>query len=284
MTYGVSDILLNDWSQLKADQAAILLIWRDKLTAAIKADKSNVVGMYKSMIVQFLCKKKNFFKKLTNAQILDIADDLNFLHATWYIFHITYLKTKHGTIFRPQERLFSFTFWQLIMADIQYSKFLILNYNEAKGQEEVLNKLVACIYQPKPGHFTDETIDVYAESLPKGLTFELKYLILHTYSNIRKYIVEERCPTLFNYSPSSRAKRGDLSDSKEILASPAGGASAEPRNDAPQYTGDMWQQILFDASESPTFSGLDRAKNARMYDVLDYLEKKAIENKNRRKK
>lgn len=278
-TFQVSDILLNDWSQLKADQAAILLIWRDKLTAAIKANKNNVVGLYKSMIVQFLCKKKNIFKKLTNAQILDIADDLNFLHATWYIFHITYLKTKHGTIFRPQERLLSFTFWQLIMADIQYSKFLVLNYQESTKQEEVLNKLVAVIYQPKPGQFTDEDIDKYANALPKGLTFELKYLILHTYSNIRKYIVEERCPTLFNYSPChpEEAKRPkDLKDSSPSVLN--------DERVAPQYTGDMWQQILFDASESPTFSGLQNAKNARMYDVLDYLEKKAKENKNRRSK
>jgi hypothetical protein len=270
MTLKVSDIIINDWSQLKADQAAILLVWRDKLIQAINQGKSELSGFYKSMLVRHLIKKPKIFKKLNSAQIHDIADDLNFIHDHWYSFHITYLKTKHGTFYRPDYRLASFTFWQLVKADAEYSKFLILNHEESDEQYHALDRLVAIIYQPKPGYFTDVTIEDHASVLPIGLTFELKYLILHTYSNIRKWLVSERCPTLFNSVPSK---------SNEI---PHQVRDDEPKQ--PQYTGNMWQQMLFDLSETPAFSGLENAKNARMFDALDYLEKKAIEAKNRKSK
>lgn len=266
-TFQINDIFIHDWCQLKADHAAILLIWRDKLSMALKNGKNIIAGRYKSMIVSRLCKKKKIFKKLSADQILDIADDLNFLNASWYTFHITYLKTKHGTIYCPDERLFSFTFFQLVKADAEYSKFLVLNYQESKEQEHALNRLVAIIYQPKPGQFTDETISMYADALPRGLSFELKYLILHTYSNIRKYIVHERCPNLFNAPASTDTDSDEQPETGNI----------------PQFTGAMFQQMMFDLSETPAFSGLENAKNARMYDALDYLEKKSIEAINRKK-
>lgn len=269
MEVKVADIFINQWDDLKADQAAVLLFWRDRLARAVDREKHEAAGFYKSMIVRFLLKDKKIFKKLSTAQVRDIADDLTFIHDPWYTFHVTWLKTKRGVIYRPDYKMASFTFWQLIMADAHYSKFLILNHQNSKEQEHVLNKLIAVIYQPSPGQFTDTTIEDYSKLLPKGLSMDLKYLILHTYSNIRKYIVNERCPDLFNPPPE-----------------PAGDKQTDPGTEAgntPQYTGNMWQQMLFDLAETPAFSGLENAKNARMYDALDYLNKKAVEAKNKKK-
>jgi hypothetical protein len=272
MPLQISDIFINDWGQLKADQAAILLLWRDKLVKAIDDGKHEIAGLYKSILVRHLCKKKKVFNQLSSYQIRDIADDLNFIHTSWYSFHITFLKTKLGTLYRPDHKLASFTFWQLVKADAEYSKFLIYNFQESKEQYHALDRLVAIIYQTKPGYFTDTNIEEHTAVLPKGLTFELKYLILHTYSNIRKYLVHERCPELFN-APVPRHPEfisGSADNSKQI--------PKQVRNDEqPQYTGDMWRQMLFDLSETPAFSGLETAKNARLFDALDYLHKKALE-------
>ena len=274
MQLQVADIFINDWSQLKADQAAILLLWRDKLVKALNDGRHEIAGLYKNILVRHLCKKKNLLNKLTSYQIRDIADDLNFIHNSWYSFHVTYLKTKLGTFYRPDHKLASFTFWQMVKADAEYSKFLIYNFEESKEQYHALDRLVAIIYQTKPGYFTDTNIEEHAAVLPKGLTFELKYLILHTYSNIRKYLVHERCPDLFDVpAPVAGPATGsnDVANKKQI---------PEQVREQPQYTGEMWQQMMFDLSETAAFSGLETAKNARLFDALDYLNKKARDNKN----
>lgn len=253
----IEQAFVMSWEDLKADEAAVLLIWRDKITQAMAQDKPSIVGFYKAMLVRHLSKTKGLYRKLLPEQVADIADDLKFIHEPWLNFHITHIRTKLGMIHRPESRLASFTFWQLVLADAEYSKFLYLNFKEMKGQEEALARLAAIIYQPMPGKFNDTMIDEYAAAMPKALTFDYKYLILHTYSNCRRYISETRCPTLFGSS--------------------SGSAESEP-----VYTGAMWQQLTFDLAETPAFAGLDTAKNARMYDALDYLEKKAKEQTKRK--
>ena len=268
----VEDTFINSWAELKADRASILLHWRDKLVRALADDLHDVAGMYKAMIVRFLVRKNKIFKYLNPAQINDIADDLKFIHEPWYDFHVTWIKSKLGAIYRPDEKLSSMTFWQLVKADAEYSKFLILNFREVSGQEHALDRLIAILYQSEPGKFDENDIEDYANALPKGLTFDLKYLILHTYSNCRKYIVNERCPTLFNAGASVP------------LVSNAEGPSETLEPAEPTYTGKMWQNMLFDLSETPAFSGLETAKNARIYDALDYLEKKSIDQENQKRK
>ena len=260
----VEDTFINSWADLKADRVAILLHWRDKLVRALADNMHDTAGMYKAMIVRFLVRKKKVFKYLNPAQINDIADDLNFIHEPWYDFHVTWIKSKLGKIYQPETHLSSMTFWQLVKVDAEYSKFLILNYREAQGQEYLLDRLIAILYQPEPGKFDDNDIEDYANALPKGLSFDLKYLILHTYSNCRKYIVNERCRTLFNV--------GSV-EAQDVASLPE-----------PTYTGKMWQNMLFDLSETPAFSGLETAKNSRVFDALDYLEKKAIDQENQKRK
>lgn len=262
----VPEICATSWEQLKADRAALLLQRRDALVQAIADEELLEAGRLKALIVHMLC-NHTIFKRLSAVQITDIADDLKFLQEPWYDFHVTYIKTKLCTIRRPAIKLSSFTFWQLIQADSEYSKFLVLNFRKAKEQEYTLNRLIAVLYQPEPGMFIDNLVDANAMNLPKGLTLDLKYLILHTYSNCRMYIMRERCPTLF---PEPEGTSLPDRQTGETLAP----AAPAPE---PQHTGPMWQDMLFDLSETPAFAGLENAKNARMYDALDYCEKKAKE-------
>jgi hypothetical protein len=254
-SYQVADVFHSDWQHLKADQAAIVLLWKTKIVQAIDAGNSNLAGFYKSMVLRYLCKKKGILKRLSSLQVHDVAEDLAFIHKPWYHFHINYIKTKHGRLLRPDYRMASFTFWQLVKADAEFSKFLILNAQNNSERTHSLRRLIAIIYQPIKGKFTDVTIEDHAKALPKALTYDLQYLIMHTYANIRRYLVEERCPDLFN-----------------------GGSSTSESEGGQQYTGNMWQQMLFDLSETTAFAGLDSAKNARMFEALDYLNKKAREN------
>lgn len=257
-TLTVPEICTTSWDNLKADTAALLLQRREQLVQAIADSNTFEIGRLKALIVYMLCDHK-VFRRLSAVQITDIADDLTFIKQPWYDFHVTYIKTRHITIHRPETKLSSFTFWQLVKADAEYSKFLILNFRKVKEQLHALNRLVAILYTPESAIFNDLMIETYALTLPRGLTLDLKYLILHTYSNCRKYIVNERCPTLFPKPEGT----------SETLA-----PELAPE---PQYTGKMWKDMLFDLSETPAFAGLENAKNSRMYDALDYLEKKAVD-------
>lgn len=256
----VQEVFHNTWENQKADVASALLHYRDRLNEALRHGKSELAGFYKTLIVRLLCLKPSVYKKLSPAQVIDIANDLKFINDPWYAFHVTHITTKAGRIHRPTVKLLSLTFWQFIKADAEYSRFLVLNYRESNEQYKALDRLIAILYQPEPGAFDDTTIDQYATTLPYGLSFDFKYLILHTYSNCRNYIMKERCPSLF---PVSMNK------------------SDEPQE--PKYTGGDWQNILYELAETNAFRGIDAAKGARLYDALDYLEKKAKELNNRKR-
>jgi hypothetical protein len=251
----VSEAFHNSWESQNANGAAALLHYRDQLVRSMEAGKQDMAGFYKALIVRMLCLKPKTFRKLTPSQLIEIADDLKFIHDPWYSFHVTYIRTRMGTLYRPATRLMSLTFWQFIRADAEYSKFLILNFRESEEQYQALDRLIAILYQTEPGLFDDHSTDEFASCFPYALTFDMKYLILHTYSNCRKYIMNERCPSLF---PSSSARHSD-----------------EPIE--PTYTGAQWQKLLFDLSETTAFAGLENAKSAMLYDALDYMEKKAKE-------
>jgi len=188
---------------------------------------------------------------LSPEQLLDISEDLSFIDTPVYKFHIPWIRTKAGTLKAPGENLNTFTFYQLIKADAEYSKLLILTSELKQEQFHSINRLISIIYQPEHYQFDEDLIEISAGSLPARLTFDLKYLILHTYASCRRYIVDQRCPDLFN--------KGDESSEKI------------------EYTGKMWQDLLFDLSETPAFNGLETAKNARIFNALDYLEKKVKE-------
>lgn len=253
--YDIKDLFYTSWDELTADQAAMVMFFANRMKILMKRKsrgKANI-GEYRLRILRILCKKPKILKHLTAEQLFDISEDLSFINDPVYKFHIPWIRTDYARLISPGEKLHTFTFYQLIKADAEYSKLLILTSKLDQDQYHCLNRLIGIIYQPEHFRFDEDLIERSAGSFPVRLTYDLKYLILHTYASCRKYIVEERCPDLFDGG-------GD------------GGGEI-------QYTGSMWQDLLFDLSETPAFSGLETAKNARLYDALDYLQKKARENK-----
>lgn len=252
-TFDIKDLFYASWDELNADQAALVIFFNNRLKSLLKRSIRGKIkaGEYQLRILRILCKKPKILKRITPEQIIDIFEDLSFIDTPVYRFHIPWIRTKAGTLKAPGEKLNTFTFYQLIKADAEYSKLLILTSELKQEQYHSLNRLISILYQPEQYQFDEEMIEISAGSLPARLTFDLKYLILHTYANCRSYIVNERCPDLFNKG---------VEGSNKI-----------------EYTGKMWQDLLFDLSETPAFSGLDTAKNARIFNALDYLEKKVKE-------
>lgn len=253
-SYSITELFHTSWSELYADQAAMALFFRRRIEDLQKKGRPGLVkaGHYRILLAKQLCKKRGIIKKLSPEQLYDITEDLTFLNDPLYFFHVTTLKTKAGRLISPDEKVSSFTFFQLVKADAEYSKFLVQISKLDPGQYHTLDRFISILYQPERHKFNELDIEKYAGILPKGLTYDLKYLILHVYSHCRRYIVEDRCPNLF--------------------------PKQENRSQEPQYTGEMWQDLLFDLSETPAFSGLETAQNAPIYKALDYLEKKAKEN------
>ncbi len=256
MEYHIDEMFITSWSQLKADEASILLAHKLKYDAAKKNGRHKESGQERYLIAKMLCKKPKLFKHLSAEQLWSIVEDLTFLNEPFYDFHVTWIKAKGKKLIAPDEKLSSFTFWQLCKADAAYSKFLVQTYSGEKGQFKTMDQFISILYQPERKKFSEDIIEITSENLPRGLTPDLKFLILHTYGHCRRYIMK-RCPNLF------RADSG---------SGPA----------TPTYTGKMWQDLLFDLSETNAFRGLDKAKNAMVYDALDYLELRATQAVNKK--
>jgi len=251
--FNLSDLFLTSWDQLDADQAAAALIYKNAIDAMTERGKHVKAGISRMYLLTLLCRKKEILKKLTPEQLYDVANDLAFMAKPFYFFHITWLDLPGGRMLRPEEKLSSLTFYQFIKADCEFSKYTILCFRKKPEQSEALDRLVTILYQPGPWQFNEDSIADNSQHIPRRLTLQLKMLILHAYVNCRRYIVEQRCTNLF-------PGRNKTDNDKE-----------------PEYLGPMWQDLLYDLSETPTFSGLGKAKNARLYEALDYLEKKAKE-------
>lgn len=247
-SYAIDDLFVSGWGQLNAAEASALFFYKTALDSAIKNKKYLEAGKYRALITRLLIRNKQVYASLTAEQIRDITEDMKWLNDKWYDFHVTWIDVGSTRLKAPGERGHTWTFWQWCKADAEYSKVVVMTYNKQKGIERAVDRLVAIIYTPDGG-FDEDNIEPYAKMLPKRLEKDLKYLIFHTFANIREYVMD-RCPNLL----------------------PRGSEKAEPT-----YTGQMWQDVLFDLADSQAFGGIDRAKNAPMYQALDYLEKRAGE-------
>ena len=264
-TYHISDIFHTRIDSLKADVAASILFKNQNIEKNRKDGHNIAVGMEMFSVLRLLSKKKKLFKKIDPDNMADIYDSLDIINQKWYSFHVTYIKTKYGKLLPPEEKCGDFTFFQFVKADAEYSKFLVAADTNMKETEHYLNRFVAILYRPSVDgeklDFDKDYIDSHAKALPSALTFDLKYLILRTYGNVRSYIIRERCTDLFEV--------------------PASGQHEEKTH--PVYTGEMWNELMFDASDTAAFQGLEIVKKTNMYEVLDYLNSRAAKAKKRKK-
>ncbi len=271
ITHKIADLFHTDWQHLKADTAGLVLSMQHSIEQLRLQQRFDALGSEIYRMVLLLARQPKVFKQLSAEQIRDIYHDINLFEKMWYHFHVTWIKTKSGKLYAPEEKLSDFTFLQLQWADSEYSKFLIMAHNESQEAGHYLNRLIAVLYSPmvhgmspdRPSTkaaFTEDQIEAYANILPPDLTFQLKYLILRTYANCRSFIVN-RCEHLFPKPPQDYDAPG-----------------------TPQYTGQMWADLLYDLADTPAFAGYTVAANTNIYKALNYLDKKAREAKELRER
>lgn len=273
-TFKISDLFITDW--LDADKKPALtskemmqiIDYRDKMKQAIRNKAHGAAGFYGIMILKALSIDKKTVAKFNIDQTVDCVNDLAFLHKPWYFFPLPSFSANGKNYEPPADKMEDRSFEQLVHADAAFSKYCITDYQDRHAipsmdpsirAEAYIDDLISILYQT-PETFSDKTIDAESKSIAYEVTSADKALILHTYANIREYIVEMH-PDLF--------PRGEDPEPDE-----------EER--FPVYTGKQWIDLMFDLAESPVFPSLEKASKAEIYKALYWLNKKAGEIKTNR--
>lgn len=252
-TYKIADLFFTSWAEIPTGYHAQLIELRHKLNNAIREEMWGTYGYMAIQMLRILRKNKSLVAKINEEQAVDCLNDLKFIQEPWYHF-----PPGDKGFQEPDEYMHNRTFNQFVYADAEFTKFCVLDYQgkESRKPDEMqlnraINKMIGILYTA-PERFDERKILSRAGTVDQKMTPAEKAVVLHTYANVREYIVKERCPNLF---PSS-----------------SGDGPAKP-----VYTGKMWLNLRYDLSETPSFQGLDAAKNAWLYDAMDLLEKKALE-------
>jgi len=252
--HNISDIFHNDWSNLTADQASILLNWQTELQLAQHEERYQDCGFTIFKIMGCIQKNNAVFKKLSAEQILDCFVDIELFEKPWYDFHVQSIQCKAWKLLSPEKKLKDLNFEQLVDADSNYTAFLSrINEPEAIVY---LDKLIVSLYRPesaqgKKYEYQSVLSNEFVEDLPPDLTFQFKYLILRTYANCRNYLV-----TTFD----------DLFP-----------ASSSENESKPQDLSKMWHDMLCDLADTTAFPGMKWAKKAPIFEALYYFNKKVKE-------
>ena len=277
--YKISDLFKTSWAEL-TEAEMILLI--DFSTALQSVDpESKEYGLIVINILRTLRKNKSAVAKIELEQAVDCFNDIVFFRRTtkgsfrmpWYFFPVGDFKL-HGQEFcRPDMSgelpMYNRSFDQLVYADSAFSAFCLLNNQYSQTQDkqtgidmdQAVNALIAILYT-RCRDFNPAEMDLKAKLVPIKLSMPQRTLILHTYANIRELIMD-RLPNLF---PKVATEEDE--DTDPVI----------------QVTGPMWMNLRYDLAETDAFKGFDTARNALIYDALDYLEKKAREANEHKKK
>lgn len=247
MSLEAKQLFFDDWSQLNEKQAWSILYHQEVYN-------NNKSGYSLRQVLKTALKPihKKALKKRSGEELLDIYKDTElFFNKPFYEFFTKSIKTKKRILAAPDQKLFDITFENFCYADAAFSDIAILHHNK-QDTEAAINKFIATIYLPHNGakraDFDANDVLQYIDSI--FLMPYQKNLIIRAYANIKDYIVNVRCPLVF----------------------PAPASDGEPT--APQHTGKMWQDKLFEVAESKAFKGVDKAGKANLYKVLDYLQYK----------
>jgi hypothetical protein len=276
--YSVTDLFHFSWKDLSTEQMAKLIMLKQKREYCLRDNDHQSAGHWSIMILRELRKNKSAVADLNVAQAVDCINNIlsvkstrepkYYLSEPWFFFPAV----SNPLFPAPDDLMSNLCFHQLVYADSLFSKYLITDYHDRRAfpsqdpselAEAYLLDLFAVLYTPAE-IFDESKIEERAALLKKVLKEHDKLVIFHTYANIKQYITQQRCPVLFNYTEPD----------------PEEPAQEQPEDVEPPYTGQMWQNLLYDLAETPAFPGLDKAKNAKVLTALDYLEKKAIDVKN----
>lgn len=224
--------------------------------------------MSKDSILLFkkLSKKKSTIKKLTAAQIVDTYHDIvQFTKQPLVYFKLKSFRIWFTRYYAPADVMANVCFAEFVMADTCLSRYMLMNEDP-----EWLDKLVAILYRPNKWfwfirkYFDDGDVrqkydDKHYNSYPKfkNLSNRKKLVILHAFMGCRITIMK-RCPNLF---PQKVTVEEDENTEQKV-----------------KDAGPVWKSIRFDTAESSVFPDLESVDYANVYTVLDYLEKKTLDN------
>lgn len=265
-TYKITDLFKTSWAELTAKEMIALI----DLSELLKKypEESRDYGMITIAILRLLRKNKSVVAKIELEQAVDCFNDITFFRRTakgsfqtpWYFFPVGNFNHSGVDFVRPEMSgtlpMYNRSFDQLVYADAAFSNFCILNHEQHSGVkhelDDFINALIAVLYT-QPKRFSIADMETKSKLVQQHLTVAERALILHTYANVRSYILD-RCPHLFPPSVGPDEAEGYIE-----------GVS----------TGEMWLNIRYDLAETEVFKGFDTARSAMIYDALDYLEKKA---------
>jgi hypothetical protein len=272
----VTDIFKTRWEDLNAKEIMDVINISEKLHQ-IEDKSSQTYGVLVISMLHVLRKDKRKVAMIDEAQAVDCFNDIAFFRRNehgefvdpWLHFPIPGFHFE-SRVFRAPEKvgglpMYNLVFDQLVYADAAFSNFCVMNHEYQKiyskelkkEMDENVNGLIGVLYTP-PEAFDPVNIDMHANIVPLKLNASERALILHTYANIRSFIMD-RCPNLF--------PRQAEAEDPEVPAA------------APVQTGPMWMNLRYDLAETEAFKGLTTARKALVYDALDYLDKKALESK-----
>ncbi len=273
--YPIQQLFKMGWEQLTPKEMITIIELSDRI---LDVEKDSVdYGFILIAMLRIIRKNKSAVSKINEAQAVDCFNNVTFFQRNedrsfktpWLFFPIGNFTAGGETFERPQLLgtlpMYNRTFDHLVYCDQAFSAFCLFNYQLNKehiparrdqlqsDMNDALDSLIAVLYHSQ-FNFDVKRIEVTSRLIRQKLTIAERSLILHTYANVRQFITE-KYPYLF----------------------PAPLPSNEQSESAPQLTGAMWLNLRFDLAETEVFKGFDTARNALIYDALNYLEKKAKE-------
>lgn len=251
-SYHITELFKYSWAELTAKEIAIVVEMKVNMIKARAQKDFALAGHYGIMILRTLRKKKDVVAKFNIEQAVDCVNDLKFIHEPWYVFP-TLTLPEDSCFYNPPTHLKNHTLGQLYWMDSLFSKFILASTKRPDAAKAFINEMIGVIYCP-PEKFDDKLINDRGLQIEKITDNYERSAIIHTYANLKEFIMD-------NFPETFPAAQEEVSD---------GIIQKRP----PVDTEPMWQNILFDLSESNAYMGMDRTKAAPMFEALNYLEKK----------
>lgn len=248
----VSDLFYDRYSDLPAKKLAELgplrRVWIQLHESLIgKSDDEKELtkyGIASIAVLRVLRKAPFLVDKITVDQALDCLNELTFFRQPWHDFPPIHDKFSH-----PDEFMHNRTFDHFIYADHEFSQITM----HAEPTTQSLAKLAACLYNvPGQIHFNEDAFPERAKIIERECKEWQLQLVMHTYANVREWIVE-RCKTLL----------------------PAGSSETVHK---PSATGPMWKELKQRTAElkltwkDPASQETGYVGHGRYLEILDHLE------------
>lgn len=249
--YQASDLFHTSWDTLTKKQLLQLLQMQAMVTREKEPDKQAYI---KTCMLYAINKKKSFFKKITDAQMVDLFAELAFLQEPtnrWFVPSFQHNGFKYYAPMPglkgfqlPDGREAEFTFAKLMYSDSFYTIML------ASEQQEYFYKFVTHLYLREP----------FKQGRARNLSgIDMQVIILNYAAN--RDAVFRRFPHLFPRKENEENQQPETSNQHPEV----------------KPTGEMWQSLLHSLADSTAFAGLETAKNAIALEALGYLDQKAKE-------